>query len=271
MVDQAENPIDNGRASEPTEVAEESVAVSMPPPVAESPAPAVAEERAAAEAPADVEGSPAAADGTEVMGAAEPMAVAAREEANEQAEASTPAANAPAQSHRQGESRRKERRHRLPEIERPKIVKTLAVGMELEGKVKRLADFGAFIDIGVGRDGLVHVSEMRVGRVNKPSDVVKEGDSVKVWIRELDRDKNRISLTMIPPGTKRFSDLNEGDVVLGKVTRLAPYGAFIDLGVGRDGMLHVREMAEGFVNRPEDVVKAGEEIEVRITALDKKR
>ena len=152
-----------------------------------------------------------------------------------------------------------------------KIVKTLAVGMELEGRVKRLADFGAFVDIGVGRDGLVHISEVSVKRVAKISDVLQVGDTVKVWIKELDRAKNRISLTMISPDTRTIHDLNEGDVVTGTVTRLAPYGAFVDIGVERDGMLHVKEMGNGYVAKPEDVVKVGDVVEVRISHLDKRR
>ncbi|MCC7355620.1 MAG: S1 RNA-binding domain-containing protein, partial [Anaerolineae bacterium] len=135
-----------------------------------------------------------------------------------------------------------------------KNVKTRTVGMELEGRVKRLADFGAFIDIGVGRDGLVHVSEVSVKRITKINDVLNVGDTVKVWIKELDRTKNRISLTMISPDTRTIHDLNEGDLVTGTVTRLAPYGAFIDIGVERDGMLHVKEMGNGYVAKPEDVV-----------------
>ncbi len=99
-----------------------------------------------------------------------------------------------------------------------KVVKTLAVGQEVEGVVKRVTEFGAFIDIGVGRDGLVHVSEMAQGRVSKPSDVVKEGDKVQVWIKELDREKNRISLSMVQPGTMTLRDLEEGSTVRGQVS-----------------------------------------------------
>lgn len=152
-----------------------------------------------------------------------------------------------------------------------KVVKTLAVGQEVEGTVKRVTEFGAFIDIGVGRDGLVHVSEMAQGRVSKPSDVVKEGDKVRVWIKELDREKNRISLSMIEPGTMTLRDLEEGATVRGKVTRLERYGAFVDIGVGRDGMLHVKEMGRGFVEKPEDVVNVGDEIDVQVIGLDRRR
>ncbi len=152
-----------------------------------------------------------------------------------------------------------------------KVVKVLSVGMEVPGVVRRVADFGAFIDIGVGTDGLVHVSEMSVSRIAKAGDFLKEGDEVTVWIKELDRDRNRISLTMVAPGTKTIRDLQEGDVVRGKVTRVVPYAAFVDIGVGRDGMLHIREMAEGYVKRVEDVVNIGDDVEVRVVGLDRRR
>ena len=152
-----------------------------------------------------------------------------------------------------------------------KVVKTLAVGQEVEGVVKRVTEFGAFIDIGVGRDGLVHVSELSQRRVAKASDVVQEGQTVTVWIKELDREKNRISLSMVPPGTLTMQDLEEGMVVTGTVTRMERYGAFLDIGVGRDGMLHVKEMGHGYIEKPEDVIHLGEEVQVQIVGLDQRR
>ena len=152
-----------------------------------------------------------------------------------------------------------------------KVVKTLTVGQEVEGIVKRVTDFGAFVDIGVGRDGLVHVSEMSTARVTKPSDIVQEGAKIQVWVKELDREKNRISLSMIAPGTTTLRDLEEGMVLPGKVTRLERYGAFVDIGVGRDGMLHVKEMGRGYVEKPEDVVKVGDEMQVQIVGIDRRR
>jgi transcriptional accessory protein Tex/SPT6 len=134
-----------------------------------------------------------------------------------------------------------------------------------------VTDFGAFVDIGVGRDGLVHVSEMGTGRVAKATDVVNQGDSIRVWIKELDREKNRISLSMIAPGTLTMRDLEEGMIVPGKVTRLERYGAFIDIGVGRDGMLHVKEMGHGYVQNPEDVVQVGQDLRVQVVGLDRRR
>ena len=151
------------------------------------------------------------------------------------------------------------------------VVKLLSVGQALQGTVKRITEFGAFVDIGVGRDGLVHISELSTTRVAKVSDLLKEGQEVTLWIKKLDRDRNRISLTMIEPGKRTIRDLQVGEVVEGTVTRILPYGAFIDIGVGRDALLHVREMAEGFVAKPEDVVKSGDTVEVRIIEIARRR
>lgn len=150
-------------------------------------------------------------------------------------------------------------------------VRILAVGQEVTGTVKRIADFGAFLDIGVGRDGLIHISELSVRRVGKVTDVLTEGQEVTAWIKKLDRDRNRISLTLIDPNTKTIRDLNAGDIVQGTVTRILPYGAFVDIGIGRDALLHVREMAQGYVAKPEDVVKPGDTIEARIIELSRRR
>jgi small subunit ribosomal protein S1 len=155
--------------------------------------------------------------------------------------------------------------------EEGKHVVYLSVGQQVTGAVKRVTEFGAFVDIGAGRDGLIHISELAVGRVNKVADVVKEGQQVTAWIKKLDRNRNRISLTLIAPDTRTIRDLQEGEVITGKVSKLMPYGAFVDIGVGTDALLHIREMSTGYVNKPEDVVKAGEELEVRIISVDRRR
>lgn len=159
-----------------------------------------------------------------------------------------------------------------PESETNKrTVRMLSVGQQVTGTVKRVADFGAFVDIGVGRDGLIHISELSVRRVGKVTDVISEGQEITAWIKKLDRDRNRISLTLIDPGTKTIRDLEKGELVTGTVTRILPYGAFVDIGVGRDALLHVREMGEGYVAKPEDVVKVGETVEARIIELSRRR
>ncbi len=152
-----------------------------------------------------------------------------------------------------------------------RVVRVLSVGQQVTGVVKRITDFGAFVDIGVGRDGLIHISELSVRRVAKVTDVLSEGQEVQAWIKKLDRQRNRISLTLIDPSTKTIRDLEKGDIVQGTVTRILPYGAFVDIGIGRDALLHVREMGEGYVAKPEDVVSVGETIEARIIDLSRRR
>ncbi|NLE75187.1 MAG: S1 RNA-binding domain-containing protein [Chloroflexi bacterium] len=153
----------------------------------------------------------------------------------------------------------------------PRVIKRLSQGMKFEGTVRSVAEFGAFVDIGAGRDGLVHVSEMSRRTVAKPSDVVKEGDKVTVWVKDLDRERNRISLTMVDPETPGAETLQVGATVRGRVTRMMPYGAFVDIGVERDALLHVREMGDGTVERPGSVVHPGDEIDVRIVNIDAQR
>lgn len=151
------------------------------------------------------------------------------------------------------------------------IVRKLAVGQEVKGRVRRLTNFGAFIDIGVGTDGLVHVSEISPKRIGKPADVLKVGQEVTAWIKELDKEKDRISLTLIPPDAITLRTLQVGQVLTGKVTRIESYGVFVDIGVGHDGMVHVKELAHGFVKHPGDIVKVGDEIEVQVLKVNRRR
>jgi len=152
-----------------------------------------------------------------------------------------------------------------------KIVKTLSKGMKLTGKVTNVTEFGAFVDIGVGRDGLVHISELRRQGRDQGSDAIAVGDEVTVWIKDLDRKRNRISLTMREPARRELKDLKPGMVVEGKVTRLLPYGAFIDIGLRRDGMVHVTEMARGYVRDPADVLTVGDIVQVKVLEIDRKK
>ncbi len=151
------------------------------------------------------------------------------------------------------------------------IVRKLAVGQEVQGRVKRLADFGAFIDIGVGTDALVHVSEISQKRVSKPKDVLTVGDQVTAWIKSLDKNRNRISLTLIPPDVRTIRDLKTGEVVTGTVIRVTEYGAFVDIGIGYDGMVHVKEMTHGYVNHPSDVVQVGGEVNAEVLKINRRR
>jgi len=152
-----------------------------------------------------------------------------------------------------------------------KIVKTLSKGMKLTGKVTNVTQFGAFVDIGVGRDGLVHISELRRQGGGQGSGTIGAGDEVTVWIKDLDRKRNRISLTMREPARRTLRDLEPGMVIEGKVTRLVPYGAFVDIGLRRDGMMHVTEMAQGYVRDPADILTVGDVVQVKVLEIDRKK
>jgi len=153
-----------------------------------------------------------------------------------------------------------------------KIVKTLSKGMKLTGKVTNITEFGAFVDIGVGRDGLVHIiSELRRQGGDQGSGTIGIGDEVTVWIKNLDRKRNRISLTMREPAGRKLKNLEPGMVVEGKVTRLVSYGAFVDIGLRRDGMVHVTEMARGYVRDPADVLTVGDVVQVKVLEIDRKK
>jgi len=160
----------------------------------------------------------------------------------------------------------------LTMVEPPKFTwSTLTPGLKVDGKVVRLEKFGAFVDIGAETDGLVHISEMGSGRIDKPSDVVAEGDVVSVWIREADRKTKRISLSMVEPPEVDIRTLKPASILTGRVVRLESFGAFVDVGAGRDGMIHITEMGRGYVGSPSEILSVGDEVQVRVLEVDAKR
>ncbi len=164
------------------------------------------------------------------------------------------------------------RRAGVPPLQKPgALAEQLSRGQRVEGTVTKITEFGAFVDIGIGRDGMIHITELSLGPVEKVSDVVQEGQQVVAWVKEVNLKKNRISLTLVDPNRKKIRDLSAGMVVKGTVTRLAPYGAFVDIGAEREAMLHVKEMGTEYVKNPGQVVKPGDVIEARILAVDKRR
>jgi transcriptional accessory protein Tex/SPT6 len=150
-------------------------------------------------------------------------------------------------------------------------IEDLAPKMKLEGTVTQTEIYGAFVDIGLERDGMVHISRLAPRRVNKVTDKVNVGDEVTVWVVDVDPDAGRIGLTMVEPPDLDWNDLEKGQVHTGRVVRMEKYGAFVDIGAERPGLLHVREMGRGYVRHPSDVVKQGEEVEVRIMKVDRRK
>ncbi len=155
---------------------------------------------------------------------------------------------------------------------RPLSIEDLEPKMRLEGTVTEIGLHGAVVDVGLSCEGLLHISQLAGdGEVDAVSEAVNVGDEITVWITEVQPDQNRVSLTMIQPPDVTWSELNEGRIYTGRVTRIEQYGAFVDIGAERPGLLHVREMSAGYVEHPTEMVSLGDEIEVRILRIDRQR
>ena len=158
--------------------------------------------------------------------------------------------------------------------ERAEILSKLSKGMRLKGTVSSIVDFGAFVDLG-GIDGLVHISELSWNHVNHPSEVVKVGDEVEVEVLDVDLQRERISLglkqTTEDPWLKLVESYPVGSIVDGKVTKIVPFGAFIELGNNVEGLVHISEMAAKHIDTPAQVVKVGQEVKVKVMEINPDR
>jgi ribosomal protein S1 len=150
-------------------------------------------------------------------------------------------------------------------------IKDLEPKTRFDGRVTRIELYGAFVDFGAERDGLVHISQISDQRVSRVADVLSEGDEVSVWVYDVDDERGRVRLTMVEPPELTLEELEPNQMVKGTVTKLVPYGAFVDIGVDRDGLIHVSEMSDGFVSKPSDVLSVGSELEVRVVKVDQRK
>ena len=157
------------------------------------------------------------------------------------------------------------------DAEEPNSILALARGQQLSGKVKNIAGFGAFVDIGLPQDGLIHISELSRKKVDKVEDVVSVGQEVDVWVKKVDRKRGRISLTMVKPISLRLRDISEGAELEGTVTRLESYGAFVDIGSERDGLVHISQVTHEYIKHPEDVLTVGEPVRVKVLKVNRKK
>ncbi|WP_163101011.1 30S ribosomal protein S1 [Peribacillus alkalitolerans] len=147
------------------------------------------------------------------------------------------------------------------------LLSNIQVGQVLEGTVQRLTDFGAFVDIG-GVDGLVHVSQLSHEHVNKPADVVKEGDKVNVKVLSVDRDNERISLsikeTLPGPWASISVKAQKGAVLEGVVRRLVSFGAFVEVLPGVEGLVHISQISHKHIATPHEALKEGQTVKVKV-------
>ncbi|KAF5061833.1 Polyribonucleotide nucleotidyltransferase [anaerobic digester metagenome] len=151
-------------------------------------------------------------------------------------------------------------------VKREETLKTLEKGAMVDGTVTKLMNYGAFIDIG-GIEGLAHISDLSWGRIKHPSDIVNEGDQVKVIVREINPTTGKISLSMKTSESDPWNNIEKyqvGESYPGKVMNIIKSGAFVELEPGLEGYLHISELAEGQVEKVEDVVQKGQEISVRV-------
>lgn len=158
--------------------------------------------------------------------------------------------------------------------ERTEILSKLKKGMRLKGQVSSIVDFGAFVDLG-GIDGLVHISELSWNHVNHPSEVVKVGDEVEVEVLDVDLQRERISLglkqTTEDPWVKLVENFPVGSIVDGKITKIVPFGAFVELEDSIEGLVHISEMAARHIDTPAQVIKQGDVVKVKVMDVNTER
>ncbi len=157
---------------------------------------------------------------------------------------------------------------------REQILGRLEPGQVVEGKISNIVDFGAFVDLD-GIDGLIHISELSWSHVNHPSEVVQIGDTVRIKVLDIDRDRQRISLglkqTQEDPWQRVINTHRDGDVLEGTVTKVVAFGAFVEILPGVEGLVHISELADHHVENPSEVVEPGSKLNVKILEIDEER
>jgi ribosomal protein S1 len=153
------------------------------------------------------------------------------------------------------------------EQKKKEVLSTIKAGDKIEGEVKRITGFGAFVDVG-GIDGLVHISEMSWNRIGHPSEMLKAGQKVEVLVLNIEPESERISLSIKQVKPHPWDNIrerySEGDVVTGKVVRLVDFGAFVELEPGVEGLVHISQIAYEHVDKPGDVLDEGQQVDVKV-------
>jgi small subunit ribosomal protein S1 len=158
------------------------------------------------------------------------------------------------------------------EAARKQLLEELKPGQEREGIVRSLRDFGAFVDLG-GIDGMIHISQLSWERVKHPSDVLTEGQKIKVKIEKINMETGKIGLSFRDLTEHPWNDIETkctvGDVMNGSVTRTAKFGAFVRLFPGVEGLIHISELSHQHVRNVDEILKEGQEIEVKVMSVDR--
>lgn len=157
------------------------------------------------------------------------------------------------------------------ELKTPETIENLKPKMKVSGKVLKTSLAGAIIDVGVGVPGLIHISKIQKGSVTRVSDVLKVGQEVEAWIQKADPENKKIELTMIEPLGMDWREIKPEMELVGKITRIEKYGVFVDIDAERPGLVHISEMAHGYVRTPSDIVKKGDEVSVKVLKVDRRK
>ncbi|MCP5100724.1 MAG: S1 RNA-binding domain-containing protein [Chloroflexi bacterium] len=153
----------------------------------------------------------------------------------------------------------------------PKGINDLTPKMMLTGAVTRLELYGAFIDLGLGTNALIHISQLGKEHVNRVADVLTVGDEVTVWVDKVDPQREQIMVTMIQPLAVDWKDLKVGQVHTGQVSRLENFGAFVNIGAEREGLVHISELSHDYVKNPSEVVRVGDEVQTQVLGFSKRK
>jgi len=161
----------------------------------------------------------------------------------------------------------------------PEVIETIEAAdlddlkrkMHYTGTVVKTTLAGAVVDIGLSVPGVVHISQLSSEPVNRVEDVVKEGQTVEVWVRRVFPKKSRIELTMIEPLGLEWREIEKDMVFKGKVVRIEKFGVFVDVGAERPGLVHISEMTHDYIKTPGDVVKEGDEVEVKVLNVNRQK
>jgi small subunit ribosomal protein S1 len=141
--------------------------------------------------------------------------------------------------------------------------------MKLKGTVKQIQLAGAIIDVGLEEcDAFLHISQIRRRRVKNVADYLEEGQKIAVWVLSVDKANSRLDVSMIQPPDVTWEEIKSGQVYTGRVVRIEKFGVFVDIGAERPGLVHISELATGYVNTPGEVVEKGQEVEVKVIGVD---
>jgi ribosomal protein S1 len=153
----------------------------------------------------------------------------------------------------------------------PSNINEIKPKMHFKGKILKTALAGALVDIGLETPGMIHISQLQKEPVKRVEEVVHEGQEVDVWVRRVSPKKGRIELTMIEPLALEWNEIKKDLVVTGTITRLEKFGAFVDIGAERPGLVHISEMTHDYVRTPGEVVKEGDRVEVKVLEVNKQK